>query len=129
MKITYENYKQKFIPSGKLPMPTSKRAKIFAPFDALSGLHAALKNKEKVSVEKYTMTDLDCEELDKALHQISVGSVINVIYYHLDESLTPHKGEYLMITGKLSAFNLDKKYIKIVDTLIPIKDIKSIRVD
>lgn len=95
------------------------RAKQFAPFDALHGLREALKQKERIVVEKTDLSDERKEAIDMALHQISPNDIITVIYFC--------NGEYLKITGMVSGFFPTSRILQIVNTKIPFDDIYDIQ--
>lgn len=118
MKLTYEHYREIFAASGRTPMPISKRAKIFSPFEAQNGLRTALKQKENVTASNSELTELDKETLDNALCHINVGNIISVTY--------SSNSENLQLTGKVSNIDLDNQILKIIDTPIPIKSIISV---
>ena len=102
-------------------MPLSERAKIFAPFSALKGLTEALTAKEKIHVPKVVLTETAAEELNQKLCSLSIHDTVTVIYYHLDHQ---EKGEYLQVTGIVSKIDLLNRILTIVDTKIPIDDIR-----
>jgi len=123
MHLTYEEYKKIFVASGRTPMSLSKRAKIFAPFDAQSGLHAALSEKEPAPVSAQEISELDKETLDQTLQHIKVGCIVSVVYIHNNASDT-----YLSITGKVSLIDIDKQILKVIETSIPIRNIRLIEI-
>ncbi len=98
------------------PMPLSMRAKIFAPFSALNGLEAALRQKEKVNVTKVLLTESALEELDWKIKNAQTGDMVSVTYYH--------RGEYLKVTGKLSKLDILRKTLTVVNTTVPFTDIR-----
>lgn len=102
-------------------MPLSIRAKIFAPFSALNGLEDALKSKEKIHVPKVVLTESALEELDWKIKNARIGEMVSVTYYHMDRY---KKGEYLKVTGKLSDLDLIRKTLTVVNTAIPLEDIR-----
>lgn len=101
-------------------MPNSQRAKQFAPFDAVVGLRAALKEKEKIKVPKKVISDDMAEEIDRTLKSLHTGDIITVVYY--DEI----GEEYLQITGRITAIDYCKKIIKIESRPIDFNEIYSI---
>ena len=46
-------------------MPPLQRAKQFAPFDALTGLRIALKEKEKIREERKIISEEKAEEIEQ----------------------------------------------------------------
>lgn len=118
LPVTYENYNRI---RGHPRMPNSRRAKIFAPFDALNGFDEAIRARQKVSVPKVELTDYGAEELDARLHALKEGQMISVIFYHRGKL-----NEYLKVTGILSKIDLQAKEITVVENRIPMEDIRDI---
>ncbi len=101
-------------------MPASQRAKQFAPFDAVVGLRAALKEKEKIKVCKKTVSDDMAEEIDWALKNLKIGNFVTVIHY--DEI----GGEYLQVTGRVTEIDFCNKILEADKKQIKFKDVYSI---
>lgn len=74
-------------------MPPSRRAKIFAMFDALSGLKEAIAEKERIIVPKKCLGEDMIEEINNQLVQLSKGQMVTVVYYGVYEQ------NYLQYTG------------------------------
>lgn len=98
-------------------MPPSQRAKQFAPFDALTGLRLALKEKEKIRVPRITVSEDIEEEINRVLTSLKKEEVITVVYYNEPEQ------EYLQLTGKVTAINKEKRILQIETREINIDDI------
>lgn len=96
----------------------SDRARQFMPFDALKGYKEAIKEKQKVVVEKVELSEDDAIALSRKLNEIKKGDMIKVIYY-LDS-------EYICLEGMLSKINIDERYLMIVKTKVPFIDIRSL---
>lgn len=99
-------------------MPIEERAKQFAPFSPLRGLHEALRQMERVVVPKAELSEEKAEELNRALLQTQKGDMVTVVYYS--------EGEYVKVTGKVARLNLDEKFLQIVDTKILFVDLYSL---
>ena len=59
------------------PMPVSKWAKIYAPFDALKGFDEEIESQEEIFIEKPLLSDYQKEELDakiRILAQLTINS-------------------------------------------------------
>lgn len=59
------------------PMECSRRAKLFAPFDALAGFSQYIRSKQVLYCERRTLTEGEQEELDAraaALHRLTMNS-------------------------------------------------------
>ena len=85
----------------RAPMPPSRRAKQFAPFDALKGLREAIAAKEKRPEPRRELTDYMKEQISNTLSELKKGQQVTVVYYGSMEQ------ETLQITGlvmKVDAF-------------------------
>ena len=69
-------------------MPPSRRAKQFAPFDALKGLKEAIAAKEKRPEPRRELTDFMKEQINNALLDLQKGQQITVVYYEKQEQQT-----------------------------------------
>lgn len=98
-------------------MPPSQRAKQFAPFDALTGLRLALKEKEKIRVPRITVSEDIEQEINEVLIKLKIGDILTVVYYNAPEQ------EYLQLTGKVTVINRQKRILQIEDREIAIDDI------
>lgn len=96
-------------------MSREERAKQFMPFAALKGYEEALREKEKVVVEKIELSEERKAELDEKLHQVQKNDMVTVVYFHEDE--------YLKVTGMVSRFDTDARILKVVNTKIPFEDL------
>ena len=77
----------------RAPMPASRRAKQFAPFDALKGLKEAIAEKERIPTPRRILAEDALAELNQKLAQLRKGTVVTVVYYCIYEQ------EYHQITG------------------------------
>ena len=77
----------------RAPMPPSRRAKQFAPFDALKGLKEAIAAKEKRPEPRRELTDYMKEQINISLSDLRKGQQVTVVYYGTVEQ------ETLQITG------------------------------
>lgn len=96
-------------------MSRENRAKQFMPFAALKGYEAALREKEKIIVEKIELSEEMKEELDRKIRDIHRNDMVKVVYFH-DE-------EYLEIMGMVSRLDVDARILKVVNTKINFTDI------
>lgn len=94
------------------------RAKQFMPFAALKGYEEALREKEKIIVDKKELSAERKDELDNIIHIINKQDMVTVIYYE--------KNEYIKITGLVSKLDFDSRFLQIVDTKIDFENIFSI---
>lgn len=51
-------------------MPCARRAKIFAPFDALRGFNDTVKAKETLYVEKHNLSECELDDLDRIVAEL-----------------------------------------------------------
>lgn len=102
----------------KTKMSREMRAKQFMPFAALKGYEEALREKEKIVVDKKELSAERKDELDNIIHFISKQDMVTVIYYD--------KNEYIKITGLVSKLDFDSKFLQVVDTKIEFDNIFSI---
>ena len=96
------------------------RAKQFVPFDALKGFREALMEKERIRVPKVELSEEMLEELDRKIHELKPGDMITVIYFHNDE--------YIKVTGLLAKIDADSRILQVVNTKIPLDDIRDVSV-
>ncbi len=122
-RVCYANYCRK---RTRPRMPCEKRAKIFAPFDALSGLGRALKEKEQTLVPAATLSEDAAAELDQQLRQLQMllqtgkGVKVTVTYFEPVRE-ADRMGKYLEKTGCVSRLDPHRQILVIVDTEIRLK--------
>ncbi len=96
-------------------MSREERAKQFMPFAALKGYEEALRQKEKIVVEKIELSEEMKEELDRQFRMIQKNDMVSVVYYA--------EREYLQITGMVTKVDADARVIRVVNTKIRFEDI------
>lgn len=74
-------------------MPASRRAKQFAPFDALKGLKEAIAEKERIPTPRRVLAEDAILELNAQLSTLKTGSIITVVYY------CEYEQTYYQVTG------------------------------
>lgn len=105
--------------SDKRPkMTISNRAKQFAPFDALKGFREALKEKEKIKIDKKELSEDRAKEINDLLKNMKEGMLTTLVYY-LD-------GEYIQLTGIVLKIEKQKRYLQIAERIIHFDDIYDI---
>lgn len=92
-------------------MHREDRAKIFAPFAALSGHSDSVHAREAVLVPQVAMTEHTRDILDRKLQQIRKGDMITVVYF------VPQKRQYDELLGE---------YLTITDTVLRVDPIDRI---
>ena len=99
------------VDSDKRPkMTISNRAKQFAPFDALKGFREALKEKEKIKIDKKELSEDRAKEINDLLKNMKEGMLTTLVYY-LD-------GEYIQLTGIVLKIEKQKRYLQIAERII-----------
>ena len=77
----------------RAPMPRSRRAKQFMPFDALTGLREAIAAKERVIEPRRYPSEDAIAEINAKLLNLQKGQIITVVYYG------DYEQRYLQLTG------------------------------
>ena len=77
----------------RAPMPRSRRAKQFMPFDALTGLREAIAAKERVIEPRRYPSEDAIAEMNAKLLDLHKGQIITVVYYG------DYEQRYLQLTG------------------------------
>ena len=119
------------------PMDARRRAKIFAPFDALKGFSAAVAAKEVLYVEKSELTESEKDDLDKKIRLLekarkSNGAKISVSVTFFQECEDPenedygHKGTYNTVTGRLQKIDFLHRTMVLDSGTIEVDDISQI---
>lgn len=101
----------------RAPMPPSRRAKQFVPFDALKGLKEAIAAKEKRPQPRKELTDYMIEAINDTLRELEKGQQVTVIYYGSLEQ------EYLQITGAVVKVDPYWKLLQINNVMIDFSEI------
>ncbi|MBE6787518.1 MAG: YolD-like family protein [Ruminococcaceae bacterium] len=101
-------------------MPPCQRAKQFAPFDAVVGLRQALKEKEKIRVDRKELSNDTIEEINQILKNLKIGETITIIWYEVIEQ------NYTKTTGEITNIDVNSKSITIENCLIFFEDIYKI---
>lgn len=96
-------------------MTRENRAKQFMPFAALKGYEVALREKEKIIVDKIELSEEMKEELDLKIQTIQRNDIVKVVYFCNDE--------YLEVTGMVARLDTAAHVIKVVNTKISFDDI------
>ena len=125
--------------SYKYPrMSSEKRAKIFAPFAALSGYDDALAEKEVIYDIKRVLTDdeycdLDCkiatiyEKGSNSILARENGVEVRILYFEplADDEL---QGRYIEVSGLVTKVRPDKETITILDKEISLRSIYKLEI-
>lgn len=101
-------------------MPPSRRAKQFAPFDALKGLKEAIAAKEKRPESRRELTDYVKERINRALSELQKGQLVTVVYYSGADQ------ETLQLTGMVTKVDAYWQALQINQESIDFSDIYEI---
>ena len=101
----------------RTPMPRSRRAKQFMPFDALRGLKEAIAAKERVIEPRRYPSDDAIAEINASLLDLQKGQIITVVYYGIYEQA------YLQLTGPVSKIDSYWSNLQIGNTVISFSEI------
>lgn len=126
-------------------MDVGKRAKIFAPFDALKGFNEAVASKDVLYENKQELNEEDQAELNRRLdilHRLSYNSrmarenhvKVTVTYYipcnDKENEAYGYRGQYQQLTGICRNVDAEvSQTIRIDDRKIRFADIRSIEAD
>jgi len=110
---------------SRLPMPRQKRAAQFAPFDALSGYGAAIRETARRTEEKTELDDgckLEINRLLLRLLHLPVQPTLAVCWFRPDERKAG--GRYCSTCGVLKKIDVFRQMLLLTDgTEIPLEDI------
>lgn len=107
----------------RAPMPRSRRAKQFQPFDALRGLKEAIAAKEKVPTPRRHLSEDSIAEIDKVLNSLRKGQIVTVVYYGVYEQ------DYLQLTGPVMKVDPYWNNLQIGNTTIEFSEIDGLITD
>ena len=99
----------------------SDRARQFLPFDALKGFKEAIKERQKIKVEKPVLSEEMAIELSYKLNQVKKGMIVKIVHYDNEE--------YIETFGMVSEFSEVFNYLKIVKKKILFENILNIQSD
>ncbi|MCH5157962.1 MAG: YolD-like family protein [Clostridiales bacterium] len=102
-------------------MSREDRAKQFAPFEALTGLRKALRQKEieHERTEKIELSEARAAKLDRMLKKLERGTFVRVTYYNA--------GYYIDVEGEVSSVDKVCGCIKIGNGKIFFDDLYDIK--
>ena len=97
------------------------RAKLFIPFDALTGFDEALRKKEKCVKKRLALSEDQIEYINEILSQLECGDLVELKYYRDCES------GYVTTSGKISTISAERNCLFIDEKRIRFKDIYDIK--
>ena len=111
------------------PMPPSARAAQFAPFAALTGYEAAIREKNRLTRQKKELSEEMREELRLKLNQLSARirehPPVRIVWFQPDDR--KDGGEYRETSGYLKKIDAYERILVMSDgTRIPLEDISEI---
>lgn len=106
----------------RAPMPASRRAKQFAPFDALKGLKEAIAEKERIPTPRRILAEDALAELNLQLSQLRKGNLATVVYYCIYDQ------EYHQITGNVVSVDSYWSLLQIGNISIDFSEIAKIEI-
>ena len=101
----------------RAPMPRSRRAKQFMPFDALRGLKEAIAAKERVVEPRRYPSEDAIAEINTNLLGLHKGQIITVVYYGVYEQV------YLQLTGPVTKIDSYWQSLQVGDITIDFPEI------
>ncbi len=96
----------------RVPMPLSRRAKQFQPFDALKGFREAIEATERFTEPRRDLTEEGIEELNDQLSKLKPGSRVTLEYYSENEK------RYFSISGEIHKINRMNETIEVAKEII-----------
>lgn len=91
------------------PMSRLKRAAQFAPFDALTGYGAAIREMARQTEPRQELTDDEKHILNQHLLRLQTGTVVSASYFLPDER--KDGGAYRTVTGTVKKLDGDMLYL------------------
>ena len=107
----------------RAPMPRSRRAKQFMPFDALRGLKEAIAAKERVIEPRRYPSEDAIAEINATLLGLHKGQIITVVYYGIYEQV------YLQLTGPVRKVDSYWQNLQVGNTTIEFPEIDQLFTD
>ena len=108
--------------SPRAPMSNNRRAKQFAPFDALKGLKEAIAEKERIPTPRRILAEDALTELNQQLSQLRKGDMVTVVYYCIYEQ------EYHQITGAVASVDCYWSLLQVGSISIDFAEIAEIEI-
>ena len=107
----------------RAPMPRSRRAKQFMPFDALTGLREAIAAKERVIEPRRYLSEDAMAEINETLISLRKGQVVTIVYYG------DYEQKYLQLTGPVTKVDSYWSNIQIGNIIISFPEITQLITD
>lgn len=109
-------------------MRREDRAKLFAPFAALSGHDQAVHDREKVLVPRVLMTDYALEELDRKLKILQKGDAVTATWFvPLQRNDAEVLGQYFTAADTFEKLEPFERLLYLKKQVIPLDDLADLR--
>lgn len=125
----YENMLYMQRPESRRPrMRRQERAKLFAPFAALSGHDGAIYERARVLVPKLEKAAYGEEILDDALRSVKKGDTVSVTWFcPVERRGEDTVGIYNTITGMVEKLDVQGRTLYLCGKKIDFEDIEKLR--
>lgn len=98
--------------NNRAKMPSSQRAKQFAPFDAVVGLRKALYEKERIRTPRKQLSDDMIEEINNTLKILKPHNTVTVIHYkNIEQKYIETSGEITKLNPKTHSLTIANQEI------------------
>lgn len=108
--------------SPRAPMSNDRRAKQFAPCQALKGLSEAIAEKERIPTPKRILAEDSIVELNHQLSLLCKGTLVTVVYY------CAYDQEYHQITGVIIKVDTYWSSLQVGNVSIDFSEISEIEI-
>ena len=108
-----------FVSENRHHMSNYDRAAQFAPFAALTGYDAIIRQRDEIYLPKKELTEDELAVLDNTIHSLQKNDLIEVVYYS--------DGSYLSLKGHFRLIDTYRHQIDIDHHKIALDDIEKIR--
>ena len=116
-------------PDSSYPkMRREDRAKLFAPFAALTGHDEAVHARDKVMVPQTEMTGHSQGVLDRKLQRLQKGDMATAVYFvPLKRLYGEVLGEYRTVTGQVTKLDVYERTLTLGGTTVSFEDLADLR--
>ncbi len=115
-------------PSRRPKMQRQDRAKIFAPFAALSGHSEAVHARETVLVPRAVLTPTAQEVLDKRLRDLRKGDFVTAIWFvPVSTQGEEPLGQYVTAAGVFQKMDVYGGMLYLENQTVPLKELAELR--
>ena len=96
-------------------MSRAERARQFMPFAALRGFEELIRERQRVTSPRRTLSEEESELLSARLSNMKIGDIVKVTYYKEDA--------YVTMDGIVSEIDLVQRRLRVIKTYIPFDDV------